>query len=50
MVLNGHAGAKYGIPFPKLACASFDVKGSNIPAILHAIVACGWFGIFLAFY
>lgn len=45
MILNGHAGAKYGIPFPVLARASFGVKGANIPAILRAIVACGWFGI-----
>jgi len=45
MILNGHAGAKYGIPFPVLVCASFGRKGANIPAILRAIVACGWFGI-----
>lgn len=45
MVLNGHAGAKYGIPFPVFARASFGVVGANIPAILRAIVACGWFGI-----
>jgi len=45
MILNGHAGAKYGIPFPVLARASFGVRGANIPAILRAIVACGWFGI-----
>jgi nucleobase:cation symporter-1, NCS1 family len=45
MILNGHAGAKYGIPFPVLARASFGVKGANIPALLRAIVACGWFGI-----
>lgn len=45
MILNGHAGAKYGIPFPVLARASFGVKGANIPAMLRAIVACGWFGI-----
>ena len=45
MVLNGHAGAKYGIPFPVLARASFGTKGANIPAMLRAIVACGWFGI-----
>lgn len=45
MLLNGHAGAKYGIPFPVFARASFGVKGANIPAILRAIVACGWFGI-----
>jgi len=45
MVLNGHAGAKYGIPFPVLARASFGVKMANVPAMLRAIVACGWFGI-----
>ncbi len=45
MVLNAHAGTKYGIPFPILARASFGTIGSNIPAILRAIVACGWFGI-----
>jgi len=45
MILNGHAGAKYGIPFPVLARVSFGTKGANIPAILRAIVACGWFGI-----
>ena len=45
MILNGHAGAKYGIPFPVLARASFGIWGANIPAMLRAIVACGWFGI-----
>src|ERR1044072_4647862 len=45
MVLNGNAGAKYGIPFHVFARASFGVKGANIPAILRGIVACGWFGI-----
>lgn len=45
MILNGHAGTKYGIPFPVFARASFGVIGANIPALLRAIVACGWFGI-----
>ena len=45
MILNGHAGAKYGIPFPVLVRSSFGIRGANIPAILRAIVACGWFGI-----
>ena len=45
MILNGHAGAKYGIPFPVFARASFGTIGANIPALLRAIVACGWFGI-----
>jgi len=45
MVLNAHAGTKYGISFPVFARASFGVFGANIPAILRAIVACGWFGI-----
>ncbi len=45
MVLNAHAGAKYGIPFPVFVRASFGVRGANVPAVLRAIVACGWFGI-----
>lgn len=45
MLLNAHAGAKYGIPFPVFARASFGVSGANVPAILRALVACGWFGI-----
>lgn len=45
MILNAHAGTKYGISFPVLLRASFGTKGANIPAILRAIVACGWFGI-----
>jgi NCS1 family nucleobase:cation symporter-1 len=45
MLLNAHAGAKYGIPFPVFVRASFGTRGANIPAILRAIVACGWFGI-----
>ncbi len=45
MLLNAHAGTKYGIPFPVLVRASFGVRGANIPAILRALVACGWFGI-----
>lgn len=45
MILNAHAGTKYGIPFPVLARASFGTLGSNIPALLRALVACGWFGI-----
>ena len=45
MLLNAHAGAKYGIPFPVCARASFGVLGANVPAILRALVACGWFGI-----
>jgi NCS1 family nucleobase:cation symporter-1 len=45
MVLNAHAGTKYGIPFPVFVRASFGVRGANIPAVLRALVACGWFGI-----
>src|SRR6201992_4122732 len=45
MLLNAHAGAKYGIPFPLFVRASFGPLGANVPAILRAIVACGWFGI-----
>ncbi len=45
IALNSHAGTRYGIPFPVLARASFGVLGANIPAVLRALVACGWFGI-----
>jgi NCS1 family nucleobase:cation symporter-1 len=45
MLLNGRAGAQYGIPFPVFARASFGVRGANVPALLRAIIACGWFGI-----
>lgn len=45
MLLNAHAGTKYGIPFPVLVRASFGVRGANLPAVLRALVACGWFGI-----
>ncbi|MFT7605500.1 MAG: NCS1 nucleoside transporter family, partial [Saprospiraceae bacterium] len=45
MVLNGHAGVKYGIPFPVIGRASFGINGIHIAAIVRAIVACGWFGV-----
>src|SRR5512134_3332194 len=45
MVLIAHAGTRYGIPFPVLARASFGVRGSNVPALMRSVVACGWFGI-----
>jgi nucleobase:cation symporter-1, NCS1 family len=45
MLLNANAGARYGIPFPVFVRASFGVRGANVPAILRALVACGWFGI-----
>src|SRR5712692_2737294 len=45
MLLNSHPGARYGIPFPVLARASFGVLGANVAAVLRAMVACGWFGI-----
>ncbi|ASU82311.1 nitrate reductase [Nocardiopsis gilva YIM 90087] len=45
MVLTGHAGAKYGIPFPVFARAAFGVRGANLPALLRGATACGWFGI-----
>jgi NCS1 family nucleobase:cation symporter-1 len=45
MVLNAHAGTRYGVPFPVLLRASFGVLGANVPALMRALVACGWFGI-----
>jgi nucleobase:cation symporter-1, NCS1 family len=45
ILLNAHAGTKYGIPFPVFCRASFGTRGANLPALLRALVACGWFGI-----
>jgi nucleobase:cation symporter-1, NCS1 family len=45
ILLNSHPGTKYGIPFPVFARAGYGVVGSNLPALMRAIVACGWFGI-----
>jgi NCS1 family nucleobase:cation symporter-1 len=45
MILNAHAGTKYGIPFPVYCRASFGIRGASVPALLRALVACGWFGI-----
>ena len=45
MILNAHAGTRYGIPFPVYCRAAFGTVGANIPAVLRALVACGWFGI-----
>src|SRR5581483_8866921 len=45
ILLNSHPGTKYGIPFPVFARASYGTIGSNLPALMRALVACGWFGI-----
>ena len=45
ILLNSHPGTKYGIPFPVFARASYGTMGSNLPALMRAVVACGWFGI-----
>jgi NCS1 family nucleobase:cation symporter-1 len=45
MILNAHAGTKYGIPFPVYCRAAFGTLGANVPAFMRALVACGWFGI-----
>src|SRR5262252_7593959 len=45
MVLNAHAGTLYGVPFPVYCRAAFGTFGANVPALLRALVACGWFGI-----
>jgi len=45
ILLNSHPGTKFGIPFPVFARASYGTAGSNLPALMRAIVACGWFGI-----
>ena len=45
MVLNGHAGVKYGLPFAVIGRAAFGIYGVHIPALVRALIACGWFGI-----
>ncbi|MEZ0242957.1 MAG: NCS1 family nucleobase:cation symporter-1 [Sphingomonas sp.] len=45
MLLIGHAGAKYGIPYAVLVRASFGTIGARLPALARALVACGWYGI-----
>jgi len=45
MLLNSHAGTKYGIPYPVFARAFFGIRGANLAALLRAFIACGWFGI-----
>ncbi len=45
ILLNSHPGTKYGIPFPVFARAAYGTKGSNVPALMRALIACGWFGI-----
>ena len=45
MVINAHAGTRYGIPFPVYARAAFGPRGAQLPSLLRALVACGWFGI-----
>lgn len=45
LTISGHAGAKYGVPFPAFARASFGTRGAHVPSLLRSVVACGWFGI-----
>lgn len=45
LTLNAFAGTKYGIPFPVVLRSSFGIVGSNVPALIRALVACGWFGV-----
>jgi NCS1 family nucleobase:cation symporter-1 len=45
ILLNSHPGTKYGIPFPVFARAAYGTSGSNLPALMRALIACGWFGI-----
>ena len=45
MVLQGHAGVKYGISFPVHARAVYGHRGSHVATFLRGSVACGWFGI-----
>ena len=45
LTLNAFPGTRYGIPCPVVLRASFGIIGSNVPSLVRALVACGWFGI-----
>ncbi len=45
MILNGHAGVKYGVPFPVIGRAAFGIKGIHIASVTRGVIACGWFGV-----
>tara|TARA_R110002126_G_scaffold35949_4_gene109929 strand:+ start:7418 stop:9160 length:1743 start_codon:yes stop_codon:yes gene_type:complete len=45
IVLSGHAGVKYGIPFPVFGRAGFGIYGVHIASLVRGVIACGWFGI-----
>ena len=45
LILNAHPGTKYGIPFPVVLRSLFGIIGSNVPCLIRALIACGWFGI-----
>jgi NCS1 family nucleobase:cation symporter-1 len=45
LTLNAYPGTRYGIPCPVVLRASFGIIGSNVPSLIRALVACGWFGV-----
>jgi NCS1 family nucleobase:cation symporter-1 len=45
ILLNAHAGTKFGIPYPVYARLWFGSRGAHIPSMARGIVAAGWFGI-----
>jgi NCS1 family nucleobase:cation symporter-1 len=45
LTLNAYPGTRYGIPCPVVMRASFGIIGSNVPSLIRAVVACGWFGV-----
>ncbi|MCH9695492.1 MAG: NCS1 family nucleobase:cation symporter-1 [Gammaproteobacteria bacterium] len=45
LTLNAYPGTRYGIPCPVVMRASFGIIGSNVPSLIRALVACGWFGV-----
>ena len=45
LTLNAYPGTRYGIPCPVVLRASFGIIGSNVPSLIRAVVACGWFGV-----
>ena len=45
LVLTAAPAVTHGLPFPVLARAAFGVRGAHVPAVIRALVGCGWFGI-----
>ncbi|WP_338602283.1 cytosine permease [Sulfolobus tengchongensis] len=45
LYLNGHMGAKWGIPYPSSVRPMFGIKGARVPTIIRAFSALFWFAV-----